>query len=138
MGFRNGVRAIAGPEFCLSLLQMAADSFFAQAKRLCGFLQRQANRCLPQYRLLSWCQARARTNTSCIVTNQSFQANSCRAGGHVQQATRLLCEAIAKNSRRPETHCPSSTHWTKVPVAHAMLECQLEGPPVDPDWIKHS
>ena len=39
-GFRHGVRAIAGPEFCLRLLEMAADSFFAQAERLCGFLQR--------------------------------------------------------------------------------------------------
>src|SRR2546423_96387 len=114
---------------------MAADSFFAQAERLCGFLHRQANRCLPQNRLLSRRQARAPTNALCIVTNQSFQANGGRAGRHMQQATRLLCEAIAKHSRRPECHYPSSANWARVPVAHAMLQGQLEGPAIDPDWI---
>ena len=57
-GFCHCVRAIAGPELCLRLLEMAADSFFAQAERLCGLLQRLTNRSLPQYRLLPRGQAR--------------------------------------------------------------------------------
>ena len=32
--FGHGLRAIAGPELCLRLLEMAADSFLAQVKRL--------------------------------------------------------------------------------------------------------
>ena len=57
-------------------------------------------------------QARARTNALYIVTNQSFQANSGRTGGHIEQTTRLLREAIAKNSWRPERNHPSSTNGT--------------------------
>ena len=78
------------------------------------------------------------TSALYIIANQSLQANRCRTGSHVKQATRLLREAVvAKNHRRPERHYPSSTYGTHVAVAHAVLHRQLEGPAVYPDRFKH-
>jgi len=51
---------------------MTADSFFTQAEHLGGFLQRLANRSLPQYRLLPWGRARICTNASDVCANQPF------------------------------------------------------------------
>jgi hypothetical protein len=54
------------------------------------------------------------------------------------QTAVLLGEAIAKNSWGTEPHRPSSTNGAHISAAHAILQCQLEGPAVDPDWVKHS
>ena len=50
----------------------------------------------------------------------------------MQQTTRLLCEAIAKNAWRPETHYPSSANWARVPVAAKFPF------PIHPHMLRHA
>src|SRR6516162_3624542 len=92
---------------------------------------------MPQYRLFSGRQTSERINASSLITNQSLQAKCCRAGSHIEQTPGLLCEAVIKKPWRPERHYPATAHGTKIPIAHSVFLRQIDGPAIDPNWIKH-
>src|SRR5690606_8994102 len=124
-------------ELRLRFLDMGAHRLLAELERLGNLREWLAERQGAQNCKLTRCERRGASQPVCPGRDDSLQADGRERRTHDEHCTGLWREALREDMAGPEAQDPSSTHRTRERVSDAVLQRELEWPPVMAERLQH-